>query len=131
MPSRLYLTRKVLFFTRVAYRVMTYAREEGEGMNERVGTPVPHSLLAVNREAITVKGVLDVISFDESMVLLVTNCGNLALEGSELHITTLDTQNALVEVTGRLSGVLYDDRDAESGRGNDKKGRSRLGRLFG
>ena len=100
-------------------------------MNERVGTPVPHSLLAVNREAITVKGVLDVISFDESMVLLVTNCGNLALEGSELHITTLDTQNALVEVTGRLSGVLYDDRDAESGRGNDKKGRSRLGRLFG
>ena len=100
-------------------------------MNERVGTPAPHSLLAVNREAITVKGVLDVISFDESMVLLVTNCGNLALEGSELHITTLDTQNGLVEVTGRLSGVLYDDRDADGGRVNDKKGRSGLGRLFG
>jgi sporulation protein YabP len=86
--------------------------------------------MAVNREAITVKGVLDVISFDESMVLLVTQCGNLALEGSDLHVTTLDTQNGVVEVTGRLSGVLYDDRDADGGKG-DKKGRSGLGRLFG
>lgn len=100
-------------------------------MNERISPSSPqHSLLAVNREAITVRGVSDVISFDESMVLLVTGCGNLALEGSDLHVTTLDTQNGLVEVTGRLNGVLYDDRDAES-RGNDKKGRSGIGRLFG
>ena len=100
-------------------------------MNERVqASPPQHSLLAVNREAMSVKGVLDVISFDESMVLLVTACGNLAVEGSDLHVTTLDTQNGVVEVTGHLSGVLYDDRDVEGGR-SDKKGRSGLGRLFG
>jgi sporulation protein YabP len=100
-------------------------------MNERAGNPSTHSLLAVNREAVTVKGVSDVISFDESMVVLVTGCGNLALEGRDLHVTTLDTQNGVVEVTGRLSGVLYDDRDASGDKGKEKKGRSGLGRLFG
>lgn len=99
-------------------------------MNERVQASAQHSLMVINRETITVKGVLDVISFDESMVLLVTQCGNLALEGSNLHVTTLDTQNGVVEVTGRLSGVLYDDRDSDGDKG-DKKGRSALGRLFG
>ena len=100
-------------------------------MNERASAPVPHSLLAVNREAITVRGVLDVVSFDETMVLLVTGCGNLALEGSGLHVTTLDTQNGVVEVTGRLGGVLYDDRDTTDDKRQEKKGRSGLGRLFG
>lgn len=100
-------------------------------MSERVGASAPHSLLAVNREGITVKGVLDVVSFDETMVLLVTSCGNLALEGSGFHVTTLDTQNGVVEVTGRLSGVLYDDRDTADDKRSEKKGRSGLGRLFG
>ena len=99
-------------------------------MNERVGNPSTHSLLAVNREAVTVKGVSDVISFDESMVVLVTGCGNLALEGRDLHVTTLDTQNGVVEVTGRLCGVLYDDRDIENGKKGDKRGRSGRGRLL-
>ena len=90
-----------------------------------------HKITMQGRESLEVHGVTDVISFDESMVVLVTGCGNLALEGRDLHVTTLDTQNGVVEVTGRLCGVLYDDRDTENGKKGDKRGRSGRGRLLG
>lgn len=91
-------------------------------------TGAVHSLCAVNRDAITVQGVKDVISFDEENVLLVTVCGQLALEGTGLRVKVLNTKDGVVEVTGKLNGLLYYD-DQPSGAEPKGKGRS-FGRFF-
>lgn len=71
-----------------------------------------HSLVAADRKEITVKGVSEVVSFDESNVRLVTVCGILNLEGEGLRIHVLNTKEGWVAVTGRLNGVLYEDDPA-------------------
>lgn len=95
--------------------------------NQAVGAGAVHSLSAVNRDAITVRGVKDVISFDEENVLLVTVCGQLALEGIGLRVNTLNTKDGVVEVTGKLNGLLYYDEPS----GTEAKGKGRsIGRFF-
>jgi sporulation protein YabP len=99
---------------------MIPSRETGHSAN--------HSLSAGNRESVTVTGVSDVVSFDETNVRLVTVCGILNLEGEGLRIHVLNLKEGTVAVTGRLNGVLYEDPDASAGE-PAKKSRSR--RFFG
>ena len=94
-------------------------------------TVPPHSFFANNRESMTVRGVTDVLSFDETGVLLVTTCGQLSLEGYDLHVTVLNTKDGIVEVTGRLCGLLYDDpQDPVNGSDKHKGKRGFFGRLL-
>ncbi|MBQ9152048.1 MAG: YabP/YqfC family sporulation protein [Clostridia bacterium] len=89
-----------------------------------------HSLVATDRREITVKGVSEVISFDEANVRLVTVCGILNLEGEGLRIHVLNTKDGTVAVTGQLNGVLYEDAQAPSD-GAAPRGKTRSRRLFG
>ncbi len=101
--------------------------KSNEYQAQAVGNGAVHSLSAVNRDTITVRGVKDVISFDEENVLLVTVCGQMALEGSGLHVHVLNTKDGVVEVTGKLNGLLYYDEPS----GAEPKGRGRsIGRFF-
>ena len=86
-----------------------------------------HSLTAVDRGEITVKGVSDVISFDESLVRLVTLCGVLLLEGEGMRVRVLDLKSGVVAVTGTLNGVLY---EAETVQEMPARDRPRARRLF-
>ena len=91
-----------------------------------------HSLQAVDRREIVVKGVREVLSFDSENVRLVTVCGVLNLEGSELRVHVLNTKEGVVAVTGTLSGVLYEDSPSEevTPARKERKG-GRIGRLLG
>lgn len=96
-------------------------------MNETVQSPVKgHCLMANERREITVSGVSDVISFDETNVRLVTTCGVLNLEGESLRIHVLNTRDGTVSVTGQLNGVLYEATDTADTRPTAPKGRRRL-----
>ena len=88
-----------------------------------------HSLLAQDRRTMTVHGVTDVISFDENGVFLVTTCGQLNLEGNDLHVNVLNTEDGIVEVTGRLNGLLYYDSPTQ-GEGSTRRKSKRQGRFF-
>lgn len=87
-----------------------------------------HSLFAQDRRTMTVHGVTDVISFDENGVFLVTSCGQLNLEGSNLHVNVLNTEDGIVEVTGTLNGLLYYDLQQTSDKIHRKA--KRQGRFF-
>lgn len=89
-----------------------------------------HSLVAVDRREITVKGVSEVISFDETNVRLVTVCGILNLEGEGLRIHVLNTKDGTVAVTGKLDGVLYEEEQTAATKSDDRP-KSRVRRLFG
>ena len=102
-------------------------------MNDMTQTPSPlpqkgHTLTATDRERITVSGVSEVVSFDESNVRLITVCGILNLEGEGLRIHVLNTKEGSVAVTGKLNGVLYEEADTPT---QARPAKSRPRRFFG
>ena len=71
------------------------------------GSVAPHSFFSKKREGISISGVSDVISFDENGVALVTECGNMGIEGEGLHVTVLNVTDGKVEIEGRINGIYY------------------------
>lgn len=69
------------------------------------------SLELKNREILRLTGITDVISFDEMSVYLVTESGNLLIEGNSLHITTLDVANGNMTVEGFIRSLIYNDKE--------------------
>lgn len=76
--------------------------------SDKAKTLPPEHTLALNARAHTdVTGVKQVVSFDENGVRLITDCGELVIEGNDLKVGTLDTQRGVVSVDGRLNGFYY------------------------
>lgn len=76
-----------------------------------------HEFCSDARERIKISGVSDVISFDERGVSLETVCGNMAVEGEDLRVKTLNTSDGVVEIEGRINGVYYYDNKPTVKRG--------------
>ncbi|NMA95236.1 MAG: sporulation protein YabP [Clostridiales bacterium] len=70
-----------------------------------------HSILMENRTKITITGVVDVDSFDESMVLLATDMGLVTLHGEDLHINKLNLEEGHLIVEGQIEALEYSDGD--------------------
>lgn len=68
-----------------------------------------HKILLYDRKALRVSGIVDVISFDDTEVSLKTLCGELIIEGEELHISVLETSRGEVEVDGYIQSLNYYD----------------------
>lgn len=68
-----------------------------------------HTLSLLARERAEISGVREVESFDEQTVVLLTDCGELTLEGEGLHVNTLDVARGVVSVSGRVGAVYYGD----------------------
>ena len=74
-----------------------------------------HSIHIDNRELISVTGVEDVDSFNEQEVELLTEGGELRIEGNELRITKLSLDEGQVIVEGEIVAFEYADAPAERG----------------
>ncbi len=83
-----------------------------------------HSVAIENRSKITITGVADVDSFDESMVLLATDMGFITLHGEDLHISKLNLEEGHLIVEGEILALEYGDVDDLS------RGSGFWGRLF-
>ena len=83
-------------------------------MEERNSTP--HKLHIDNRSNVMVTGVLDVVSFDDKLVVLETVQGILTIKGEELkaHRLTIESGEAVIE--GKVCSMEYTDS------GRDKAG---------
>ena len=68
-----------------------------------------HTLCVTARARASLTGVCDVQSFDERVVILKTDCGEMTVEGEELRVGTLDVEKGVVELTGRISALYYSD----------------------
>ena len=69
------------------------------------------SLVLYQRKLLNLSEIEDVISFDESSIYLVTQNGNLLIEGTELHITTLDVAAGNMTVEGLVQSMIYHDKE--------------------
>lgn len=65
-----------------------------------------HSLTLSQREKLTVTGVSEVVSFDETAATLHTVGGELTVLGSNLQLKSLDTGTVIV--TGTVDAVSYE-----------------------
>ena len=106
-------------------RAVSYTdRSASESLVREKITAKPHSFRADQRASMVIQGVTDVLSFDEDCVFLVTTCGRLSIDGERLHVTVLNTRDGIVEISGKLCGLIYDDpQDTPSNAADKHKGR--------
>ena len=69
-----------------------------------------HTLQLENRERMRLSGVNDVSGFDENVVLLSTDMGELAVRGEALHIDRIDLDAGVLELRGRINELCYEER---------------------
>lgn len=60
-----------------------------------------------DRKQLDVTGVKEVVSFDEGGAIMLTEDGELCVEGSEIKISNLDTDNGRVSVSGKIDAMIY------------------------
>ena len=85
-------------------------------MNDYKSGALPHNITVNDRKHLNVDGITEVISFDEASVCLTTLCGDLYIDGTELHITTLDTDRGVVSVDGNIAAIYYARESAKEKR---------------
>lgn len=83
------------------------------------------NLILENREKLTITGVVDVLSFDDQIVIVETQLGLLTIKGEDLRINKLSIDSLEVIIEGQIFSLGYSDEDIS------KKGSSSLlGKIF-
>jgi len=70
---------------------------------------MPHKLQLEERNRLTVTGVTEVVSFDESAVVLQTTLGTLIVQGQQLQLKTLSQEGGQVAVDGKVTALSYEE----------------------
>lgn len=84
-----------------------------------------HKIALTNRKNVNMTGVLDVISFDITEVLLETEQGMLNIRGKDLHVNRLNLEKGEVDVEGTIDALSYSQVPTSI-----KKTEGILGKLF-
>lgn len=78
-------------------------------MDERTQGEQQHSLILKGRGKLSVSGVVDVQSFDETLVSMETTLGLLLVRGSGLHIERLSLDGGELELEGEIDSMEYEE----------------------
>ena len=71
-----------------------------------------HNINILDRTNIKMTGVLDVISFDEEMIVSETELGVLILKGLNFHISKLNLDSGDLEIDGEIYSLIYEDKSS-------------------
>ena len=89
------------------------AIEERKNMN----TNVIQNVILENREKLSISGVVDVLSFDDEVVMIETELGLLTVKGNNLRINKLSIDTSEVIVEGSISYLAYSENNLEKNSG--------------
>ncbi len=76
---------------------------------------LPHNIILEDRKNLTVSGVVDIDSFDEQIIILYTDMGELTVRGYDLHINKLNVDTGELTVEGDISSLSYAETKQSSG----------------
>lgn len=76
---------------------------------------LPHKLTLQQRNALTMDGVTEVVSFDDTTVILRTSLGTLVIQGRDLQLKTLSLDGGQVAVDGNVSALIYEEPRPQGG----------------
>ena len=82
------------------------------------------NLVLENREKLSISGVLDVLSFDDQVVIVETELGLLTIKGENLRINKLSIDTSEVVVEGEIYNLAYSESDI------NQKGTNIFNKLF-
>ena len=82
---------------------------------------LPHKLSLNERNALSVSGVSEVISFDDNAVVMRTGMGLLTVHGQQLQLKNLSLEGGMVAVEGTVAALVYEE---------PRQSRGILGRFF-
>ena len=68
-----------------------------------------HQLTLIDREEMTVEGVLSLGSADEIEIVMDTERGSLVVKGENLNIQQLNLDKGNIVVEGIIKSLVYDD----------------------
>ena len=89
-----------------------------------ISTNVIQNIVLENRKKLNISGVLDVLSFDDQIVILETELGLLTVKGEDLHINKLSIDTSEVIIERQISSLTYSNKELE------KKSSNLLGKIF-
>ncbi len=70
---------------------------------------LPHNLTLHERKKLALTGASEVVSFDESSVVINTPLGTLVILGRELQLKTLTEDGGNVAVEGCITSLSYEE----------------------
>lgn len=85
---------------------------------------IVQNLLLENRNKLTISGVLDVLSFDDQIIITETELGMLTIKGENLRVNRLNIDTSEVIVDGEITSIIYNQKEI------GKKGEGFLGKIF-
>lgn len=96
-------------------------------MDERknINSNTVQNLILENRSKLSISGVLDVLSFDDQIIIIETELGLLTVKGENLRINKLSIDTSEVIVEGDINSVAYSSKDI-----NKKSSEGFLGKIF-
>ncbi|MGN1270167.1 MAG: sporulation protein YabP [Clostridia bacterium] len=75
-------------------------------------TNVIQNIVLENREKLNITGVLDVLSFDDQIVILETELGLLTVKGENLRINKLSLDTSEVTIDGEIYQLAYSEKNS-------------------
>lgn len=96
--------------------------EERKGTNTK--SNIIQNLILESREKLNVSGAIDVLSFDDQIVIVQTHLGLLTIKGEDLRISKLNIDSEEVIIEGNISTMSYSDKTI------DKKENNFLSKIF-
>lgn len=99
--------------------------DERKSNNTIPNNNIVQNLILENREKLSISGVLDVLSFDDQIVILETELGLLTIKGENLRINKLSLDTAEVIIDGEVYNLGYSEKDLEK-----KSGGGLLNKIF-
>ncbi|MCL2773674.1 MAG: sporulation protein YabP [Oscillospiraceae bacterium] len=95
-------------------------------INQEIKSRKPHNVVVYNRRQMTVSGVIRVENFNENNIVVITEAGQMTIDGANLHISKLSLETGDMNVDGDIAGLFYSDDSYENG----KKSSKLLSKLF-
>jgi sporulation protein YabP len=91
---------------------------------EQRGVNAHHQLSLINREKLTLDGVVNVGSYDQNELILETTAGVLLIKGDDLHLTQLNLDQGKVGLTGTVNALIYSNESLA------QRSKGFLGKIF-
>lgn len=81
-------------------------------MNEQ-SEDLKHDVVLKSRKMLEMNGVLDVTSFDEHEIVILTGTSGASIDGENMKIEKFNAQNGELIVTGKINGIFYYNKDPQ------------------
>jgi len=76
---------------------------------------LPHKLTLDQRKRLSMTGALEVVRFEDDLVILRTSMGTLAIQGNQLKLKNLTAESGQLSVEGNIMGLAYQEDRAGKG----------------